>query len=191
LSEVEMEHQDAMNHPDLPVPGATKPPGPPRRGPLQRFRRIGVAVALVVLVGGFGAELVAGLLSPRLAPPEAVDQIWTDRDVEALAELRRRFPRDPRVLFLSAYGARDRAESEKHLRAALDEESTLRRDFPDGKLEAHIRSLLARLLQVRGEEDEARVILRPSCGAQLGEIAAGAGLTEEWVTAACRPEHGG
>ena len=186
-----MEHQDAMQQPEVPVPGATEPPGPPRRGPLERFRRIGVAVALVVLVGGFGAELVAGLLSPRLAPPEAVEEIRTDRDVQALADLRRRFPRDPRVLLLSAYAARDLAESERHLRAALDEESTLRRDFPDGKLEALLRSVLARLLQVRGEEDDARATLRPSCGPQLAEIATGAGLTEEWVAATCTPEHGG
>ncbi|HYD39706.1 MAG TPA: hypothetical protein VEB43_02670 [Anaeromyxobacter sp.] len=182
-----------MNDEQSPAPGgpASVPPGP---GPMQRFRRIGVIVALVILVafvgadllGGLGAGLLDRLRGASLAPPEAVAQVQESRDPDALADLRRRFPRDPVVRLLSAYAAQDRAEAKEHLRAALQEKRTLRTRFPDGKLEAMLRSILASMLLVEGEDAEARAVIRPSCGAPLAGIADKAGLEAGWVDAACR-----
>ncbi len=167
---------------------------PPRPGPMQRFRRLGVIVALLILVvfvgadllGGLGAGLLDRLRGTNLAPPEAIAAVQESRDPGALADLRRRFPRDPVVRLLSAYASRDRAEAKEHLRAALEERRTLRTRFPDGKLEAMLRAILASMLLVEGEEAEARSVLRPSCGAQLAGIADKAGLEAGWVDAACR-----
>jgi hypothetical protein len=157
---------------------------------MQRMRKVGVLVAVVILASFLGAELVGGLLRPSLAPPEALARVPADRDTAALADLRRRFPRDPRVLLLSAYAADDRADAERYLREALEERRTLRNHFPDGKLEATLRSILARLLLAKGEDAEAREVLRPSCGPQLLGIAAGAGLDGDWVESACGVETG-
>ncbi len=167
---------------------------PPRPGPMQRFRRIGVIVALVILVvfvgadllGGLGAGVLDRLRGAPLAPPEAVAQVQESRDPAALAALRGRFPRDPVVRLLSAYAAQDRAEAKEHLRAALEEQRTLRGRFPDGTLEAMLRSILASILLVEGQESEAREVIRPSCGAPLAGIADKAGLEAGWVDAACR-----
>jgi len=167
---------------------------PPRPGPMQRLRRIGVIVALVILVvfvgadllGGLGAGLLDRLRGPSFAPPEAVAAVQESRDSAALAELRRRFPRDPVVRLLSAYASQDRAEAKEHLRAALKEERTLRTHFRDGRLEAMLRSILASMLLVDGADAEAREVIRPSCGAPLTGIADKAGLEAGWVDAACR-----
>lgn len=163
---------------------------PPGRGLLQRFRKVAVLVAAVVLVAGFGAELAAGFLRPSLAPPQVVGEAQERWDPQAIGELRRRFPRDPRVLLLSAFYAlreQDGAAAEEHLRAVLKEERTIRREFPDGKFEATVRSILARLLLEKGQESEAREVLRPSCGPQLDGVADKAALEAGWVREVCTP----
>lgn len=180
-----------MTDEQTPAPG-TPAYTPPRPGPMQRFRRIGVLVALVVLVVFLGADLLAGLggavgrlVGPDLAPAQELAQVQESRDTDRLADLRRRFPRDPRVRLLAAFAAEDRAAAEEHLRAALEEKRALRSLSPDGKLEATVRSILARLLVDRGEDAGAREALRPSCGAPLEGVATSAGLEDAWVQSAC------
>jgi hypothetical protein len=183
---------------DLPNNGEGRAPvsaaseGPPRPGLLQRTRRWAVVIAVVVAAAmaavearGFLGSLLSGIFGPSLAPDAALAQVQQDRDTKALDDLRARFPHDPRVLILSSFAAKDRAEAEQLLRAALDEKRTLRKHFPDGKLEALARSLLARLLRDRDADAEARAVLRPSCGPQLEGIADRSGLAQSWVTEVC------
>ena len=182
------------DRPDLPPVLEDRAPhdAAPRPGPLQRTRRWAVVIAVVLVAAmaagparDFLGGLFAGLLGPRLAPDAAIVQVQHDRDTKALEDLRARFPRDPRVLVLSSFAAKDRAEAERLLRAVLDEKRALRNQFSDGKLEALARSLLARLLRDRDEDAEARAVLRPSCGPEVEGIADRAGLARSWVTEVC------
>lgn len=127
----------------------------------------GVAFTLAVATAAlrFPREAAAASLDAKavLVDDEALPKERPERTVEVWGKDR---PRDPRVHFFRAIALLDadeptRAESE--LRAALADEAILRAFFNNGKFEAALRAVLARLLLEEGKEGEAQAAALPSC----------------------------
>jgi rhomboid protease GluP len=170
-----------------------------RTDPEPRHRGLAVALAAVsalVLAAGFGK---AQLERPAFAREQALADVLVPRvQIDALqasgapaqtvATLRRRWPRDPRLAYLTAIEqvrAGASTDAEQTLRAALREDEVLRTFFTEGTLEAALRALLAQVLVGRGAADEAREAIRPSCPAIRKARAAGDGFADAWFASAC------
>jgi rhomboid protease GluP len=148
-------------------------------------RALATACALLLAAGAGRAASqeraqarLARLGDLALAPPAALKELGALSGPPAALATRgllERFPRDPRVRFMSALvavEAGDPGRAEAELRAALAERELLDGYFADGRLEAALRAHLAAMLVARGAEGEAREALRPSC-ARAAEVAPG------------------
>jgi rhomboid protease GluP len=142
----------------------------PAAEPHPRFRRGAAAVAMAgAALYAFGFAQVQGAYagardaaSVALIPNDRIGSV-SAKDADDLLV---RFPRDPRSRWLAAQKAAEQNDlpaAEKHLRAALAEEGVLRRSFPDRKLEAALRGMLARVLDAQGRSAEAREAAKPAC----------------------------
>ncbi|MCC6522561.1 MAG: rhomboid family intramembrane serine protease [Polyangiaceae bacterium] len=106
---------------------------------------------------------LADLLVPDADIPK--DTLVAQQQVERWGRGR---PRDPRVHFFRALNLADGgqlARAADELRAALAETDLLARAFPDGRLEAGIRAVLAEVLLLQGQRDEALHEAAPVCRA--------------------------
>ncbi len=125
------------------------------------------ALALAMAAVRFPREAAAASLDPKevLVADEALPKERPERTVEVWGKDR---PRDPRVHFFRALALLDADDSERaqaELRAALADDAILRAFFPNGRLEAAVRALLARILLEEGNSAEAQKAAQPSCGA--------------------------
>jgi rhomboid protease GluP len=166
---------------------------------LPRFRMLatGLALCLAALVTVCLGQAYAGraiiqaeqALRAQLGPEELFRRLAeaAPGEVEAsLRDVQRRFPRDPRTAYLSALVALERrlpTEAEDWLKRGLSEQAILSSFFPDGRLEASTRTLLARLLLQRERLAEAEAYYHPLCATNGGS--APKGLDEGWVRAVC------
>ncbi len=124
------------------------------------------ALASVMAAVRFPREAAAASLDPKavLVDDSALPKKDPERTVEVWGKDR---PRDPRVHFFRAIAlldADDPTRAESELRAALGDEAVLRAFFGDGKFEAALRALLARVLLEGGKEADAQGAALPSCG---------------------------
>jgi len=169
-----------------------------RRPRLQRLAAALGAMAGLALAASVGlayagrpAILLDQQMGRLLGPDEAYARLASSTVQEAeaaLADLRLRYPRDPRSFLLGAMVATargDPAAAEALLRGGLEDERLLRRFFEDGRLELALRRELALLLVARGRPEEARGWILPSC--RLLAESPARGLDEERLRALCRP----
>jgi rhomboid protease GluP len=163
------------------------------RPPLPRASLVLASAAGLVLTAGFAWAMVERprlALEVELAPTEVFAELDGDRgESEARLELLHvTYPRDPRLLTLIALRVlerNDRARAEVLLRAGLAEKDMLRVLFSRTKLEPTMRALLARILVDRGEDADARALIRPFCGPPLAGSDVVAGLDESWLDSVC------
>ncbi len=127
---------------------------------------VAFAGALTMAALRFPREAAAASLDPKaiLVDDDALPKQNPERTVEVWGKDR---PRDPRVHFFRAIALLDADETERargELRAALADDAVLRAFFSNGKLEAAMRALLARVLLEEGDQAEALKVAQPSCG---------------------------
>ncbi|MBI4957042.1 MAG: rhomboid family intramembrane serine protease [Myxococcales bacterium] len=154
----------------------------PRATPFPRYAGAARAVAAVGVVLFAASAVFAAVRFPVYAAeakspladflvPDAdipKDPLVAQQQVERWGAGR---PRDPRVHFFRALNFADGgqlARAADELRAALAEADLLARAFPDGRLTAGIRAVLAEVLLLQGQRDEALREAAPVCRAPAG-----------------------
>jgi len=132
-------------------------------------------VATLICVAAVAAFGVSALPVVRDHHSYALDSVLipsrelptTNAEAKAkAADLRARFPRDPRARFYLASArldAQDLPGAERELRAGLAEEEILKTKF-NPELEARMRGLLALVLDDQRKTDEAKSVAQPVCG---------------------------
>jgi rhomboid protease GluP len=135
-----------------------------------------LAVSVVLVVrerGAYAAVAARASLEQYLLPDSEVAKLKTgrDEDVDAVADLSDRYPRDPRARWASAarlVRGGKLAEAEAELRVGLAQTEILQAFFPDRKLELQLYAFLAAALLDQGKSDEARAAVAPVCKAGEG-----------------------
>jgi rhomboid protease GluP len=135
---------------------------------------LAVSVVLVARERGAYATIVSHqALEAYLLPDSEVAKLRSgrDEDIDSVADLSDRYPRDPRARWASAarlVRGGKLAEAEAELRVALGQTEILRAFFPDRKLELQLYAFLAAVLLDEGKPAEAREAVAPVCKAGEG-----------------------
>lgn len=88
----------------------------------------------------------------------------------AVAKMRVKYPRDPRLLWIEAsfeVEGRNYASAEKKLREALAEEKLIATLFPNSQIKERIQVTLAEVLVLQGKTGEGKETAKPFCGTPL------------------------